>query len=376
MTTYILDARSATNHFPGIGRYVSNLSRALATEITAGEHLLLLHDPSQPSRWQLPAAAEKVTRQAAAVPLFGIGQQWRVPLALRRHQARLYHSPYYLMPYWTGVPAVLTLYDLIPRRFPHTVSPRARLLFRLTTWLALQRATHVITTSAATRRDLLAAYRLPPQRVAAIPLAPDPHFYPQAPAAVARIRRHYQLPDRYVLYVGINKPHKNLARLLDAWQRLVGNAADPPALLIAGAWDPRYPEPIARAAELQLGGSIRFLGPVAEQDLPALYSGATVFVFPSLYEGFGLPVIEAMACGTAVACTNASSLPEVAGDAALYFDPTRPPAIAEAIGRLLAEEELRHDLAQRGLEQAAQFTWSKTAAATLEIYRQVARREA
>ena len=376
MPTYALDARSANNHFPGIGRYVSNLARAMATQTMAGEHLLLLHDPSQPSRWQLPAAAEKVTRQATAVSPFSLRQQWRVPRCLREHQARLYHSPYYLMPYWTGLPTVLTLYDLIPRRLPHTVSTRARLLFRLATWLALHRATQVITTSAATRRDLLAAYRLPPQRVSAIPLAPDAHFTPQPAAAMARIRRHYHLPDQYVLYVGINKPHKNLARLLDAWRIVVGDTADPPTLVIAGAWDSNYSEPILHAAELQLAGSIRFLGPIPEADLPALYTGAAVFVFPSLYEGFGLPVIEAMACGTAVACAHTSSLPEVAGDAALYFDPTSPTAIAETIGRLLADEDLRTDLAERGIAQAAQFTWSKTAAATLEIYRQVANRNA
>ncbi|HEX6387741.1 MAG TPA: glycosyltransferase family 1 protein [Anaerolineae bacterium] len=376
MTSYVLDARSATNHFPGIGRYVSNLAQAMGAQLGAEERLLLLQDSSRRSRWQLPLATEQVQRLEMAVSPFALRQQWQIPRCLRGQQARLYHSPYYLMPYWTRLPTVLTLYDQIPRRFPHMVSARARLLFQLTTWLALRRADHVITISEATRRDLLAAYRLSPERITAVPLAPDSHFRPQLPAAMARIRRQYHLPDRYLLYVGINKPHKNLVRLLEAWKLVTEDMADPPTLLIAGAWDSRYPEPMTRAAELQLAESIRFLGPIPEKDLPALYTGAAVFVFPSLYEGFGLPVIEAMACGTAVACSNTSSLPEVAGDAALYFDPAIPRAIAGAIGRLLADEGLRNELAQRGMAQAAQFSWSKTAEATLRIYRQMTKPDA
>ena len=144
--------------------------------------------------------------------------------------------------------------------------------------------------------------------------------------------------------------------------------------MLAGPWDDRYPEAKAsrcRQAAWQARDSVRFLGPVADADLPALYAAATVFVLPSLYEGFGLPVLEAMACGAAVACSNTSSLPEIAGDAALTFDPLDVEAMAEAIGRLLGDEELRDRMAQAGLAQAASFTWEKTAALTLAMYRQV-----
>ena len=153
-------------------------------------------------------------------------------------------------------------------------------------------------------------------------------------------------------------------RLIEAWSTVETTAT----LLIAGAWDTRYPEPKEKVASLTLN-NVRFLGPIADEDLPALYAGAQLFVFPSLYEGFGLPVIEAMACGTAVACSHSSSLPEVAGEAALYFDPENSAEIARQIGRLLQNDELRSKMAQQSLQQAKQFSWTRTAQETLKIYR-------
>jgi alpha-1,3-rhamnosyl/mannosyltransferase len=174
-----------------------------------------------------------------------------------------------------------------------------------------------------------------------------------------------------VLYLGSNKPHKNLVRLIEAW-RIVTSSFQLPAscLIVAGVWDERYPEVKLRAAELGLGDRVIFLGPVAESDLPALYSGATLFAFPSIYEGFGLPVLEAMACGVPVVCSNVSSLPEVAGAAALLVDPLDVDGLAAAIGRVLADGNLRAELRQKGVAQAARFTWEETARRTLAIYRE------
>jgi alpha-1,3-rhamnosyl/mannosyltransferase len=187
---------------------------------------------------------------------------------------------------------------------------------------------------------------------------------------VEAVRRRYALPERYVLYLGSNKPHKNLIRLIEAWA-LLAEYGTRSTLLIAGTWDPRHPEPRLLARRLGLE-NIRWLGPVPEPDIPALYAGATAFVFPSLYEGFGLPVLEAMACGTPVACSNTSSLPEVVGDAALLFDPTDAAGIAEALSRLMHDADLRADLRERTLRQAARFSWERTARATLTVYRQTA----
>jgi alpha-1,3-rhamnosyl/mannosyltransferase len=241
------------------------------------------------------------------------------------------------------------------------------LIFRAAMRLALRAAQHVIAISEASRRDLLAAFSVAPARVTTTPLAPDPRFRPQPAAVIDELRARYALPARFVLYLGINKPHKNLVTLLHAYTQLPVSAP----LVIAGAWDDRYPEPKQAAAMLDLTARVRFLGPVAEADLPALYAAAAVFVFPSRYEGFGLPVLEAMACGTPVACSNVSSLPEIAGDAALHFDPDDANAIAQAIQRLLEETSLCADLQARGLAQAARFTWEHTAALTLSSYRKL-----
>ncbi|HFQ92634.1 MAG TPA: glycosyltransferase family 1 protein [Anaerolineae bacterium] len=366
MTLFCLDARTAVNHFPGIGRYVRNLAQAIVPQLADDERLLLLRDPSQPSRWQLPPESEKVTRLETAVSPFSLSQQWQIPRLLKQFDITVYHSPYYLMPYRYPWPVVLTLYDLIPQKYPQYVSARARLMFRLTTALAIRSSGRIIAISEATRQDIIAAYRLPPEKITAVPLAPDPHFRPQPTVEIERIRQKYNLPKTYAFYLGSNKPHKNLERLALAWEMAAQNS--PHALIIAGAWDGRYPQAKELAAQKQIN-SIRFLGPVDDADLPALYSGAQLFIFPSLYEGFGLPVIEAMACGTAVTCSHTSSLPEVGGDAALYFDPFNVEEIAQQIGRLLTDTTLRQKLAAKGLAQAQKFSWRNTAAATLHLYR-------
>ena len=370
---YVLDARTATDHFPGIGRYVSNLARALPALLAPDERLVLLHDPTRPSRWQLPAPSGQTQWLETAVSPFSIQQQWAIPHLLREIRADLYHSPYYLMPYRPGVPTLLTFYDLIPQRFPQYVSLRARLLTHLLTRLALRAAQHVTAISQATRQDMLSFYATAPEKVTAVPLAADPHFQPQAPAEVERIRTKYALPPGYVLYLGINKPHKNLVNLVIAWEKIVAQLADPPQLVIAGAWDERYPEAKETAVARHLASRITFLGPIAEPDLPGLYAGAALFVFASQYEGFGLPVIEAMACGTAVACANASSLPEVGGQAAAYFDPTQPEEMTAVLYHLLTNQPARQRGQTLGLAQAATFSWEKTAVATLALYRELSR---
>ena len=377
---FCLDARTATDHFPGIGRYVVNLAQAMVPLLGGDERLILLHDPTQPSRWDLTAlAGERVQVVDISISPFSLRQQWTIPHILRGLEADLYHSPYYLMPYRPGPPMVVTMYDLIPLLFPHQVSPTARLLFRWMTALALRTASHVIVISQATRRDLLTFYHLTPQKVTAIPLAADPAFHPQTPAEIERVRRKYGLPPDYLLYLGINKPHKNLARLIEAFSRLTHYAlrithyVSRFTLIIAGAWDPRYPEPQQQAQALGLEEIIRFLGPVPEADLPALYAGATLFVFPSLYEGFGLPVLEAMACGVPVICSNTSSLPEIVGQAAIMVDPLDVDELTAAMDRVLGNQALREEMSGKGMMQAGRFSWERTARETLRVYESVSR---
>jgi glycosyltransferase involved in cell wall biosynthesis len=360
----VIDARAATDHFPGIGRYVVNLSRAMARLVPDTPPCLLHAPDAGTGRLALP----DLPKVACAASPFSLRQQWTVPHALHRMRATLYHSPYYLMPYWPGMPTVLTCYDVIPLLFPACFSARQRLIFRVAHHLALRAASVVLVISRTARDDLAHHLGINAAKVVITPLAAGEHFGPQPPERIETVRRTYRLPEKYVLYVGSNKPHKNLVTLVRAWAAL-GLLDHKTWLVIAGHWDARYPEAQQVAAQLEGGERIAFIGPVPEDDLPALYSGALCFVFPSLYEGFGLPVLEAMACGTPVACSGVSSLPEIAGDAALLFDPTNIELIAEVLARLLTDAALRAEHRECGLRRAACFSWDQTARQTLEVYR-------
>ncbi len=371
-----LDARYIGDHFPGIGRYIVSLARALA-ELDHGHTLVLLHNPPRPgTRYSLsdlaalPGVELAVLRAAPFSPL----QQIELPLRARALRLDLLHSPYFIKPY-VGLPcpSAVTIYDMLGWRFPHTLSWRGRLLYRLTMGLAVRSADALITISESAREDLAFHYRLPRERIAVTPLAAGSHFAPQPPTVVAAARARYSLPDSYVLYLGSNKPHKNVERLIRAWEQ-VGEGADPDGpvglahLILAGHEDAKHPEARQLVAALGLGTRVRFLPNVADTDLPALYSGATVFAFPSYYEGFGLPPLEAMACGAPVLCAHTSSLPEVVGDAALTVDPYSSIEIAEGLVRLLSHPELRRDLRERGLRRASEFSWQRTATETLRVY--------
>ena len=376
MSHFIFDARTATDRFPGIGRYVRELTSALMPLLTADEKVTMLSNPAGIATWDAlqPRAGDARPPRAVHVSSspFSIEQQWRIPLLLRRLRAgepTLYHSPYYVMPYLPGLPTVLTFYDITPLRYSQDVPLKARLFFRLATTLALRAASRVVAVSEAARSDLTRSFHIPLSRVTVTPLAAGSHFRPQSAPEVDRTRGKYGLPDCFILYVGINKPHKNLPTLIDAYAQLSTRSAPP--LVIAGAWDERYPQPRQRAAQHQLGDAVRFLGPVPEADLPALYSAATLFVFPSLYEGFGLPVLEAMACGAPVACADTASLTEVTGEAARLFNPHSVTEIKDAIAELLEDGPQRTRRSEQGLARASRFSWQATAAATLRCYREL-----
>lgn len=381
MPRLVLDARTIQDHFPGIGRYVYNLLDALAPQVD-GELVAIVNLALRNTRFDLDALTRhpNLRLHPTDIPTFHWREQTDLPRLIRSLRPDVVHLPYNVRPYRLGLPNILTLFDAIPRHYPAYFPLRTRWTIELLQRLAIRSADAFVAISQAAAQDFQTLYHIPASRIVITPLAADPMFRPQLPETIAALRQRLDLPDHYLLYVGSNKPHKNLPLLLDAWtrvQRSVYETPNPhsplstPQLLIATSWDPASPDPAQRAQELGLGDSVRFLPNFPSADLPALYAGADLFIFPSLYEGFGLPVLEAMACGAPVACSNASSLPEVAGDAALLFDPTDPAAIAAAIAHALSDASLRDDLRQRGLVQAARFSWAETAQATVAAYRHV-----
>ncbi|MBI3941604.1 MAG: glycosyltransferase family 4 protein [Chloroflexi bacterium] len=365
--TFVIDARTASDHFPGIGRYVANLTQAIARQMPDFPATLLVDPAAQTTRLELPP----LPRVGCPASPFTLRQQWVIPRELRHMHARLYHSPYYLMPYRPGVPAVFTCHDLIPLVYPEFFTGRQRLIYRLAHLLAIRASRAIIAVSAATRRDLAQHFRVPLDRITLIPEAADPHFRPQAPQAVAIVKQKYHLPDRYLLYFASNKPHKNLVRLVTAYA-LAQKQGEMPPLVIAGHWDPRFPQARHKVLDLNLADHVYFTGSIAEPDLPGLYAGADLFILPSLYEGFGLPVLEAMACGVPVICANTSSLPEIAGDAAMLVDPLDPAQITAAMRQVLSDTDLQAHLRARGLEKAASFSWESAARQTVLLYRSLA----
>lgn len=361
---YCLDGRTATTHFPGVGRYVANLGRALAPLLEQRERLCILRDPDKPRLFEaFSELPENVEILDAPWSPFSLGQQWRIPALLKRVGAAVYHSPYTLFPYLTPVPTLLTVHDLIPLLFPEQSTRKARLFFSTALRLALRAAREVLAVSEQTRRDLEQRFR--PRAVRVVPEAAAPHFRPAPAEAITKLRVSLGLPQTYALYLGSTKPHKNLAFLVATWLQ----HPMPWPLVVAGV---RADHASELPDESSLRGRVLLLGPVDDKNLPTLYSGAELFIFPSLYEGFGLPILEAMACGTAVLCSNRASLPEVGGKAARYMDPLDAEALVGAVHELAASPSLLQTMREQSLARAADFSWSQTAAMTLATYRRLA----
>ncbi len=280
------------------------------------------------------------------------------------------HDPTGVTPFLLGgggALTVVTVHDVIPWSCPGSSTLADTLIYRH--WLprVLPRVDAVITVSEASKADIVRCLQVAPDKIHVIHQGVGPAYRPAPAQAVERIRARYRLPDPYILFVGSADKRKNLAGLLRAVAALKETGRSE-WLAVAGPAKRDYPELLPLLQELNLEEEVVFLGFVVEADLPALYSGAALFVFPSLYEGFGLPALEAMACGTPVICSNSSSLPEVVGDAAVTVDPRDIGGLARSMQQVLADAGLRHDLRRRGLARAQGFTWARTARETSRLY--------
>ncbi len=364
----------------GSGQYLQGLLGGMAA-LGGQEDLpdLLLVAPPDARRPELPGLSVEWWSPPAGPWRSNAGkvafEQVVFPRACRRWGADVAHVPYWGSPLWPSVPALVTVHDLIPLLLPaYRGGPLVRLYTRLAS-AAARRASLVLTDSLASKADIEAHLRLPGGRVWAIYLAVDERFTPRPDAQDAAVLRHYRLPHRYVLYLGPHDVRKNVAGLLEAFQ-IVAEADADVQLVVGGRLpeasnSPLYdPRPLAHA--LGIDGEVTFTGWVAEEHKPAFYRGAACAAFPSRYEGFGLPALEALACGTPLVASNAASLPELVGDAGFALDPDDVQGMAGAMLACLVDETLAAELRQRGPRQAARFRWTETARETLAAYREVA----
>lgn len=376
------DMRIVVNSIPakglltGIGRYVRSLYDAI---LRYKEVKVIFFDgihcekalPSPGNLRGQPPVVDRVSRLPWWILVWARSVYWvmferRLKNILRNFNASLYHEPSFFPAKADYCPQVFTLHDLSLLKTPR-FHPKDRVaFFRLFFNRRISFASHIITVSEFMKREILDLLHLPPERVTAIHLAPSPNFYPRSSSVVSRVMEKYNIRHPFIIAVGSIDPRKNLKLILHALDIMENRSL---MLVLVGWKGWGYEELKEVLYRINSKERVRFLGYIPDDDLAALYSGSHCLVYPSLYEGFGLPVIEAMACGCPVICSNTSSLPEVAGEAAIFINPQKPEELADAITVILENESQRQQLIHLGFYQASKFSWEKTAENTIRLFR-------
>jgi glycosyltransferase involved in cell wall biosynthesis len=361
----------------GSGQYLRQVVRELA-RLATGHTLILIGEKGAFADGERPVETHEVSwgGMPAGRPAKLWFEQVAIPRAARALDLDLLHIPYLAPPLFSPVPTIVTVHDLIPLLLPaYRGSWRKRAYF----WLDVQatlRADRLIAVSEHTKKDTVRRLGYPAKRIDITLEAAAPSLRPATPEEILAVRRRYDLPERFALYLGDTDVRKGVHRLLAAFAQWRQEAADTETgLVIAGPLHPPgaplFPDLSGLAQALGLADVARFLGPIGEADKPALYSAAAVFAFLSEYEGFGLPPLEAMACGTPVLASSVSSIPEIVGEAGVLVDPFDEGAVIDGLGRLLGDEARRAELRALGLARAATFSWERTARETLRAYESV-----
>jgi len=370
----------------GSGQYIHHLIRWLTRLGDESEYILVKH-----TEWRMQNTSHSRSPfsiiHSVPTPFNSISEnlaklwfeQVSFPRACRRQDVELAHVPYFASPLFPTTPTVVTVHDLIPMLLPAYRGSTLVRLYTLLVAIAAKRADMVLTDSQASKWDIVHLLDIPSERVRVIYLAADDIYQPvRDEHRLAAVRRKYGLPESYLLYLGGFDQRKNVPTLLKAFAQLAKDSRSGDSrvsLVVAGRLPEKgsdfFPDPRPIVQELGIGEQVVFTGWVPEEDKPALYSGARALVFPSLYEGFGLPPLEALACGTPVIAFKRGSLPEIVGEGGLLVEPGDMEGLTEAMEKLLADDDLQTDLRQKGLAHAAKFSWEKTARETMAVYREV-----
>ena len=365
------DATAAARQAAGIGRYTRELLQALARRRDNFSYRVYYCnggrlDGSMP---QLDARFQVRALPVSDRVLNAVWHRSRMPLPVQWIAGKfdVFHSPDFALPPTLGRPSVLTIHDAAFLTMPDCAYPTLRAYLQHVVPRSARRATRIIAVSENTRRDVIALMGIPPERVITVFEGVPGHFGPVARGAALDTLRELGIREPYILCVGTLEPRKNYVRLLEAYALLRERGAIQ-RLVIAGRRGWLYEPIFRRLKELELEQSVQLIDRPSDAALMALYSACDLFAYPSLYEGFGIPPLEALACGAPVVCSGSSSLPEVVGDAALTFDPLDVEQFAASLERVLSDDAFRDDLRERGPRQAAQFSWERAACQTVEVY--------
>ena len=372
-----IDARFLTDEYIGIGRYSHCLLQGIAHLDRKNEYVIF-KSPKYPGRIIDQANFRDVIIRSAPISagtLFTLGR------ALKAENLDVFHSHFYITPLLKSYKQVVTVHDITPLLFPRYYSGRPLILEKMALGFhkffipyAIRQSDKIITPSESTKESILKVVpNKPGETIDVINYGIEPHFRRPDAAEIARAKKNHGLPDRYFLYVGNTKPHKNLIGLTTAFSMLLESSprCHDIRLIIAGQQDRFFPLLKEHVSSLKHGDKVIYWGYASDKDLLVLYPGALAFVFPGLLEGFGLPVLEAMACGTPVITSTASSIPEVAGDAGILLDPNDMEGYAKAMKHISDDSELRKDLAARGISRAREFSWRKAARETIAVYEEL-----
>lgn len=354
---------------PGIGRYMKCLVESVLRHGAGHEYLLLLPENGPEV---LRPALETIAQVVPRSKYYSVREQLELPRILREHKIDLLHSPHFLLPLWSTCPSVVTIHDAIYIACPQDLQSRfGRIYYKAMMQSSARRARTIITDSVFSKNEIVRWLRVDPEKVRVIYPAVDTAFRRVCdPRTRDSIYFRHGIAGNYIFYTGIYKPRKNHAGLLRAFRHFLTAGGDG-QLVIAGPLDEGVPHLRSLANELGIREKVVLTGFIDDSELRGLYSYARVYACPSLYEGFGFTVLEAMACGTPVVCSQAASLPEVGGEAALYADATNPQAFGEALFRAFADENLREEMIQSGYRNIRRFSWEDAASNCLEIYEKV-----